>query len=136
MARQTELKKLLFFFFFFCSVGIAFGGGHHPGIDAPASTGDLIDNIVSAFLSQGITGAMLIVIGFYLYRTENQARDDRVELTRKLEDLVLRSQDNLVDVKSEVAAMKVEIAGVKSELGNHGRELESLRDFLMTKRNS
>ena len=46
-------------------------------------------------------------MGFYLYRTENQARDDRVELTRKLEDLVLRSQDNLVDVKSEVAAMKV-----------------------------
>ena len=116
---QSIKKRLIFFFFFFCSVGIAFGGGHHPGIDAPA-----------------ITGAMLIVIGFYLYRTENQARDDRVELTRKLEDLVLRSQDNLVDVKSEVAAMKVEIAGVKSELGNHGRELESLRDFLMTKRNS
>ena len=136
MARRTDLKKLLFFFFFSCSVGVAFAGGHHPGTDATHSTGDLIDNIVSAFLSQGITGAMLIVIGFYLYRTENQARDDRVELTRKLEDLVLRSQDNLVDVKSEVAAMKVEIAGVKSELGNHGRELESLRDFLMTKRNS
>ena len=115
------MKKLLLFFFFFCSVGIALAGGHHPGIDAPTSTGDLIDNIVSAFLSQGITGAMLIVIGFYLYRTENQARDDRVELTRKLEDLVLRSQDNLVDVKSEVAAMKVEIAGVKSELGKIGR---------------
>tara|TARA_R100000781_G_scaffold80610_1_gene49747 strand:+ start:1670 stop:2062 length:393 start_codon:yes stop_codon:yes gene_type:complete len=128
------MKNLLFFFFSFCSVGIAFASGHHPEIDASTSTGNLIDNIVSAFLSQGITGAMLIVIGFYLYRTENQARDDRVELTRKLEDLVLRSQDNLIDVKSEVAAMKVEIAGIKSELGNNGRELESLRDFLMTNR--
>ena len=128
------MKFSFLFFFYSCSFGIALGGGHHPGIDASTSTGDLIDNIVSAFLSQGITGAMLIVIGFYLYRTENQARDDRVELTRKLEDLVLRSQDNLVDVQSEVAAMKVEIAGIKSELGNNGRELESLRDFLMTNR--
>jgi len=115
-------------------VGIAFGAGHHPDVDGAHSTGDLIDNIVSSFLSQGITGAMLIVIGFYLYRTENQAREDRVELTRKLEDLVLRSQDNLVDVKSEVAAMRGEISGMKIEVGNHGRELESLRDFLMTKK--
>ena len=105
----------------------------HSNAPPPESSGDLFDNIIGAFLGQGITGAMLIVIGFYLYRTENQARDDRNELTRKLEDLVIRSQDNLVEVKTEVSGMKAEISGIKIELGNTGREIESIRDFLMNK---
>ncbi len=128
------MKFFIFFFFFSYSVGIAFGGGHHPGIDSTHSTGDLIDNIVSAFLSQGITGAMLIVIGFYLYRTENQARDDRNDLTRKLEELVIRSQDNLVEVKTEVSGMKGELSGMKIEMANQSREIESFRDHLINKR--
>ena len=93
----------------------------------------IVDSVLNAFVSQGITGCMLIVIGFYLYRTENQARDDRNDLTRKLEDLVIRSQDNLVEVKSEVSGMKGEMSGIKIELGNYGREIESIRNLLMTK---
>lgn len=108
----------------------------HADAPPPENSGDLFDNIVGAFLGQGITGAMLIVIGFYLYRTENQARDDRNELTRKLEELVIRSQDNLVEVKTEVSGMKAEISGIKIELGNTGREIESIRDFLMSKRHT
>jgi|ETNvirnome_2_300_1030623.scaffolds.fasta_scaffold02730_4 hypothetical protein len=150
------MKKLfLLFFFFSCSLGSAvanflqaqdherpppryYNDGRYssPHGDAPApseGSGDLFDSIVGAFLGQGITGAMLIVIGFYLYRTENQARDDRNELTRKLEDLVIRSQDNLVEVKTEVSGMKAEISGIRIEMGNQGREMESIRDFLMSK---
>ena len=151
MAGGTDLKKLFFLFFFLCSIGIAFSGGHHyqeklyeydrvpeyhrsPGPSSPQTTGDVLDNVLSAFLSQGITGAMLIVIGFYLYRTENQARDDRNDLTRKLEELVIRSQDNLVEVKTEVAGMRGEMGGMKIEMGNQSREMESLRDHLINKR--
>ena len=145
------MKKLILFLFFFSSIGIAFGGGHHyqekiyeydrvpeyhrsPPPSSPQTTGDVLDNVLSAFLSQGITGAMLIVIGFYLYRTENQARDDRNDLTRKLEELVIRSQDNLVEVKTEVSGMKGELSGMKIEMANQSREIESFRDHLMNKR--
>ena len=150
---------LLFSFFFFCSVGLTQADDlqaqdrererpppryyndsryskPHTNASPPESSGDLFDNIVGAFLGQGITGAMLIVIGFYLYRTENQARDDRNELTRKLEELVIRSQDNLVEVKTEVSGMKGELSGIKIELGNHSRELESIRDYMSHKRHS
>ena len=145
------MKFYFLFFFFFYTVGIAFATGHHyqdkpynydrvpeyhrsPGPSSPQTTGDVLDNVLSAFLSQGITGAMLIVIGFYLYRTENQARDDRHDLTRKLEELVIRSQDNLVEVKTEVSGMKGELSGMKIEMANQSREIESFRDHLMNKR--
>lgn len=145
------MKFSFFLFFFLCSVGIVFSSGHHweekiyeynrvpeyhrsPPSSSPQTTGDVLDNVLSAFLSQGITGAMLIVIGFYLYRTENQARDDRNDLTRKLEELVIRSQDNLVDVKTEVSGMKGELSGMKIEMANQSREIESFRDHLMNKR--
>ena len=155
------MKKLFFFFVFLsCFVGSAvadnlhaqdrerdrppprhyndgrYSDPHSNNPPPPESSGDLFDSIVGAFLGQGITGAMLIVIGFYLYRTENQARDDRNELTRKLEDLVIRSQDNLVEVKTEVSGMKGELSGIKIELGNHSRELESIRDYMSHKRHS
>ena len=122
------MKKLFLLLFFLCSVGIAFSTGHHyqekiyeydrvpeyhrsTPPSSPQTTGDVLDNVLSAFLSQGITGAMLIVIGFYLYRTENQARDDRNDLTRKLEELVIRSQDNLVEVKTEVPSQQFNLLG-------------------------
>lgn len=146
------MKNSIIIFFFLYSIALVFAGGHHfPGShsqydrvpaeyhrstppSSPPSTGDLLDNVLSAFLSQGITGAMLIVIGFYLYRTENQARDDRNDLTRKLEELVIRSQDNLVEVKTEVAGMRGEMGGMKIEMGNQSREMESLRDHFLNKR--
>jgi hypothetical protein len=146
-----KIKIFFLFLFFSFSVGIAFSNGHHfseknyqydrvpeyhrsPPPSSPQTTGDVLDNVLSAFLSQGITGAMLIVIGFYLYRTENQARDDRNDLTRKLEELVIRSQDNLVEVKTEVSGMKGELSGMKIEMANQSREIESFRDHLMNKR--
>tara|TARA_R100000963_G_scaffold33635_1_gene26115 strand:- start:6248 stop:6670 length:423 start_codon:yes stop_codon:yes gene_type:complete len=139
------MKIIVLFMVFFSLSLLAFSGGHshfdrvpeYHRSSPPSShptTGDVLDNVLSAFLSQGITGAMLIVIGFYLYRTENQARDDRNDLTRKLEELVIRSQDNLVEVKTEVAGMRGEMGGMKIEMGNQSREMESLRDHFMNQR--
>ena len=85
----------------------ASGGYEYPQQEArflqlqPApQTTTMSDMMVDIFLEQGILGVMLLILGGYFYKTESLARTDRINLQNKLETLVERSQDNLVEVKT------------------------------------
>ena len=86
-----------------------------------SSLNELPNQLVEMFMGQGIVGAMLIVLGFWFYRTESQARQDRIKLTDKFEDLVRESLD-----KTDVIEVKTGIATLDARMQNIERELELL----------
>ena len=90
------------------------------------TTSSMSDMLVNLFLEQGIMGAMLLILGIYFYKTESLARTDRINLQTKLEGLVERSQDNLVEVKTHLSSLDARMQNVE-------REIESTKDFIFTK---
>jgi len=106
---------------------------HYDGNYRPApqsgSLNELPNQLVDMFMGQGIVGAMLIVLGFWFYRTETQARQDRIKLTDKFEQLVRDSLDrtDLIEVKSGISALDARMQNVE-------RELETLKDFVLSGR--
>ena len=90
------------------------------------SINELPNQLVDMFMGQGIVGAMLLVLGVYFYKTESLARTDRINLQAKLESLVERSQDNLVEVKTHLSSLDARMQNVE-------REIESTKDFILTK---
>mgnify|MGYP003132292476 FL=1 len=90
---------------------------------------ELPNQIIEMFMGQGIVGAMLIILGFWFYRTETQARQDRIKLTDKFEDLVRESLDKTdwIEVKSGISALD-------ARMQNLEREVESLKDFVLSGR--
>ena len=93
------------------------------------SLNELPNQLVDMFMGQGIVGAMLIVLGFWFYRTETQARQDRIKFTDKFEQLVRDSLDrtDLIEVKSGISALDARMQNVE-------RELETLKDFVLSGR--
>ena len=94
-----------------------------------SSLNELPNQLVDMFMGQGIVGAMLIVLGLWFYRTETQARQDRIKLTDKFEDLVRESLDKTdwIEVKSGISALD-------ARMQNLEREVESLKDFVLSGR--
>lgn len=96
-------------------------------LQAPVqASSSMSDMLVNLFLEQGIMGAMLLILGIYFYKTESLARTDRINLQTKLEGLVERSQDNLVEVKTHLSSLDARMQNVE-------REIESTKDFIFTK---
>ena len=93
---------------------------------APQTTTSISDMMVDIFLEQGILGVMLLILGGYFYKTESLARTDRINLQNKLETLVERSQDNLVEVKTHLASLD-------ARMSNLERETEGMKDYIFTK---
>ena len=95
----------------------------------PSGINELPNKLVDMFMGQGIVGAMLIILGFWFYRTETQARQDRIKLTDKFEDLVRESLDrtDLIEVKTGISALD-------ARMQNLEREVESLKDFVLSGR--
>jgi len=93
---------------------------------APQTTTTMSDMMVDIFLEQGILGVMLLILGGYFYKTESLARTDRINLQNKLETLVERSQDNLVEVKTHLASLD-------ARMSNLERETEGMKDYIFTK---
>ena len=144
---KTILLSIIFL------AGTAYGSGHHMKhpmqeqiaqtqvppepqfhqfqVVHPQSSGlnELPNQLVDMFMGQGIVGAMLIVLGFWFYRTESQARQDRIKLTDKFEDLVRESLDrtDLIEVKTGISALDARMQNVE-------RELETLKDFVLSGR--
>ena len=143
-----------FLIIFLLLAGTAFGTGHHAKqhpMDAqlaqsqvpyepqfqqfhamqpqPSGINELPNKLVDMFMGQGIVGAMLIILGFWFYRTETQARQDRIKLTDKFEDLVRESLDrtDLIEVKTGISALDARMQNVE-------RELETLKDFVLSGR--
>ena len=96
-------------------------------LQAPVqASSSMSDMLVNLFLEQGIMGAMLLILGIYFYKTESLARTDRINLQTKLESLVERSQDNLVEVKTHLSSLDARMQNVE-------REIETTKDFIFTK---
>lgn len=95
----------------------------------PATVNDVPDRIASMFLDQGVIGGMLLLMCFWFYKTENQARQDRNKMNEKFEELIRESFD-----KTDVIEMKSSIAAINQQLMNLERETESLKDFILSGR--
>ena len=142
-----------FLIIFLLLAGTAFGTGHHlknpmqeqlaqsqvphePQFQQfhamqpqPSGINELPNKLVDMFMGQGIVGAMLIILGFWFYRTETQARQDRIKLTDKFEELGRESLDrtDLIEVKTGISALDARMQNVE-------RELETLKDFVLSGR--
>ena len=133
-------------------IGTAYGMGHHMtkaqqtmqqmqvppepqyhqfSVVQPQSSGinELPNQLVDMIMGQGIVGAMLIILGLWFYRTENQARQDRIKLTDKLEDLVRESLD-----KTDWIEVKTAIGQLDTRMQNVEREVESLKEYVIAGR--
>ena len=143
-----------FLIIFLLLAGTAFGTGHHAKqhpMDAqlaqsqvqpdpqfqsfhamqpqPSGINELPNQIIDMFMGQGIVGAMLIILGFWFYRTETQARQDRIKLTDKFEQLVRDSLD-----KTDWIEVKTGIGQLDTRMQNVEREVESLKEFVIAGR--
>ena len=136
-----------FFIIFVIFAGTAFGSGHHakqhptqvppePQFQSfhamqpqPSGINELPNQIIDMFMGQGIVGAMLIILGFWFYRTETQARQDRIKLTDKFEQLVRDSLD-----KTDWIEVKTGIGQLDTRMQNVEREVESLKEFVIAGR--
>ena len=132
-------------------IGTAYGMGHHMkaqqqmqqmqvtpepqyhqfSVVQPQSSGinELPNQLVDMIMGQGIVGAMLIILGMWFYRTENQARQDRIKLTDKFEDLVRESLD-----KTDWIEVKTAIGQLDTRMQNVEREVESLKEYVIAGR--
>jgi len=96
----------------------------------PSSTvNDIPDRIAAMFLDQGVIGAMLLILGFWFYKTETQARTDRNKMNDKFEELIRESFD-----KSDLIEVKTSIASINTQMTNVEREVETLKDFILSGR--
>ena len=94
-----------------------------------ATVNDVPDRIAAMFLDQGVIGAMLLILGFWFYKTETQARTDRNKMNDKFEELIRESFD-----KSDLIEVKTSIASINTQMTNVEREVETLKDFILSGR--
>ena len=104
---------------------------HQFSVVQPQSSGinELPNQLVDMIMGQGIVGAMLIILGMWFYRPENQARQDRIKLTDKFEDLVRESLD-----KTDWIEVKTAIGQLDTRMQHVEREVESLKEYVIAGR--
>ena len=131
------ISLVIFLFISGCVYGDVLVSGHHGQFPEPRfqqfqqppqpqqNPTDLTGIVTNLFLEQGILGAMLLILGFYFYKMESQARSDRLKLQEKFENLVEKSMESSMEVKTKLASMV-------EKTGNIEREVESTKEFLMT----
>jgi len=95
----------------------------------PSTVNDVPDRIAAMFLDQGVIGAMLLILGFWFYKTETQARTDRNKMNDKFEELIRESFD-----KSDLIEVKTSIASINTQMTNVEREVETLKDYILSGR--
>ena len=95
----------------------------------PQQTGDVTDRIVNIFLDQGVIGAMLILMFFWFYKQEQTASQERTRMNEKFEELIRESFD-----KTDLIEMKQSIAAINQQMLNMEREIETLKDFILSGR--
>ena len=105
----------------------------NPHYDAqyqkPSTVNDVPDRIAAMFLDQGVIGAMLLILGFWFYKTKTQARTDRNKMNDKFEELIRESFD-----KSDLIEVKTSIASINTQMTNVEREVETLKDYILSGR--
>ena len=101
----------------------------HQVTQQSSSLNELPNQLVDMFMSQGIVGGMLLVLALYYFRKEQEARKDRLKLTDDLQNLVRDSLD-----KTDIIAVKTTIAAINQQMANLEREIETLKDFILSGR--
>ena len=101
----------------------------HRVTQQSSSLNELPNQLVDMFMSQGIVGGMLLVLALYYFRKEQEARKDRLKLTDDLQNLVRDSLD-----KTDIIAVKTSIAAINQQMANLEREIETLKDFILSGR--
>ena len=76
-------------------------------------SGETADQIAEILLSQGVAGIGLIVLGWWIKTTTQEARADRIRIEERVFDLVEKTNSHLAEQRAE--------------LENISRELERLR---------
>ena len=78
--------------------------------------------LVDMFMGQGSVGAMPLVLALYFFRTETQARQDRIKLTDELQNLVRESLDktDIIEVKTDIAAINSKMTNLERERNHEG----------------
>jgi len=105
---------------------------YHPDqrtVQPSSSLNELPNQLVDMFMSQGIVGGMLLVLALYYFRKEQEARKDRLKLTDDLQNLVRDSLD-----KTDIIEVKTSIAAINQQMANLEREIETLKDFILSGR--
>lgn len=101
----------------------------HQVTQQSSSLNELPNQLVDMFMSQGIVGGMLLVLALYYFRKEQEARKDRLKLTDDLQNLVRDSLD-----KTDIIEVKTSIAAINQQMANLEREIETLKDFILSGR--
>jgi len=101
----------------------------HQVTQQSSSLNELPNQLIDMFMSQGIVGGMLLVLALYYFRKEQEARKDRLKLTDDLQNLVRDSLD-----KTDIIAVKTSIAAINQQMANLEREIETLKDFILSGR--
>ena len=101
---------------------------------AETSVQDLPDALAQVFIDQGLIGALLLILGAYIYKTENLARADRKEMNTKFEDLIVKSMDNLVDVKTELAAMNARVENIEREEESQRGDINQIKQYIFDRK--
>jgi len=101
----------------------------HQVTQQSSSLNELPNQLVDMFMSQGIVGGMLLVLALYYFRKEQEARRDRLKLTDDLQNLVRDSLD-----KTDIIEVKTSIAAINQQMANLEREIETLKDFILSGR--
>ena len=101
----------------------------HQVTQQSSSLNELPNQLIDMFMSQGIVGGMLLVLALYYFRKEQEARKDRLKLTDDLQNLVRDSLD-----KTDIIEVKTSIAAINQQMANLEREIETLKDFILSGR--
>lgn len=101
---------------------------------AETSVQDLPDQLAQIFIDQGLIGALLLILGAYIYKTENLARSDRKEMNSKFEDLIVKSMDNLVSVKTELASMNARVQNIEREEESQRGDINQIKQYIFDRK--
>ena len=68
-------------------------------------------------------------MGAYVYKSENMARSDRKEMNLKFESLIVKSMDNLLDGKTELASMNARVENIEREEESQRGDINQIKQY-------
>ncbi|SVC02768.1 uncharacterized protein METZ01_LOCUS255622 [marine metagenome] len=98
------------------------------------SVQDLPDQLAQIFVDQGLIGALLLILGAYVYKSENMARSDRKEMNLKFESLIVKSMDNLLEVKTELASMNARVENIEREEESQRGDINQIKQYIFDRK--
>ena len=101
---------------------------------AETSVQDLPDQLAQIFVDQGLIGALLLILGAYVYKSENMARSDRKEMNLKFESLIVKSMDNLLEVKTELASMNARVENIEREEESQRGDINQIKQYIFDRK--